>query len=272
MLTVDYGRLGVRPGDRLLDLGCGFGRHAFEAARMGASVVALDAGPEEVAQVRATLGAMVDAGELAADHPANVGQGDALALPFAEATFDRVIASEVLELIVIGRPNEGGRVDKAITRLGLTDVVRCVSGISDEALARLYGEAEVAVVPSLYEGFSLPAVEAMACGVAVVATTGGALPEVVGAHEETGLLVPPDDPGALAQAIGRLMDEPALRARLGAAGRRRVMSRFTWQVTAQGTAECYQALLEGRPLPGAPGTGSPEWRTAEGDAENTEAC
>ena len=177
-----------------------------------------------------------------------------------------------VELIVIGRPNEGGRVDKAITRLGLTDAVRCVSGISDEALARLYGEAEVAVVPSLYEGFSLPAVEAMACGVAVVATTGGALPEVVGAHEETGLLVPPDDPGALAQAIGRLMDEPALRARLGAAGRRRVMSRFTWQVTARGTAECYQALLEGRPLPGAPGTGSPEWRTAEGDAENTEAC
>ena len=177
-----------------------------------------------------------------------------------------------VELIVIGRPNEGGRVDKAITQLGLTDAVRCVSGISDEALARLYGEAEVAVVPSLYEGFSLPAVEAMACGVAVVATTGGALPEVVGAHEETGLLVPPDDPGALAQAIGRLMDEPALRARLGAAGRRRVMSRFTWQVTARGTAECYQALLEGRPLPGAPGTGSPEWRTAEGDAENTEAC
>jgi glycosyltransferase involved in cell wall biosynthesis len=79
---------------------------------------------------------------------------------------------------------------------------------------------------------------------------------VVGAHEETGLLVPPDDPGALALAIGRLLDDPALRARLGAAGRQRVMSRFTWQVTARGTAECYRALLEGRPLPGA--TGAPE--------------
>jgi glycosyltransferase involved in cell wall biosynthesis len=156
-----------------------------------------------------------------------------------------------LELTVIGRPNEGGRVDKAITRLGLSDVVRCVSGISDDALARLYGEAEVAVVPSLYEGFSLPAIEAMACGVAVVATTGGALPEVVGTHEDTGLLVPPDDPGALAQAIGRLLDDPGLRAGLGAAGRRRVMSQFTWQVTARGTAECYRALLDGRPLPGA---------------------
>ena len=79
-----------------------------------------------------------------------------------------------IELTVIGRPSEGGRVDKAITRLGLSDIVHCVSGISDDALARLYGEAEVAVVPSLYEGFSLPAIEAMSCGVAVVATTGGA--------------------------------------------------------------------------------------------------
>ena len=141
--------------------------------------------------------------------------------------------------------------DRAIARLGLADVVHCVSGISDEELARRYGEAEVAVVPSLYEGFSLPAIEAMSCGVAVVATTGGALPEVVGNDGETGLLVPPDDPGALAAAIGRLLDDPGLRARLGAAGRRRVVSRFTWQVTAAGTAECYRAMLEGRRLPGA---------------------
>ena len=159
-----------------------------------------------------------------------------------------------VELTVIGRPSEGGRVDKAITRLGLADVVHCVSGITDDELARLYGEAEVAVVPSLYEGFSLPAIEAMSCGVAVVATTGGALPEVVGRDGETGLLVPPDDPGALAGAIGRLLDDPALRARLGSAGRRRVVSTFTWQVTAAGTAACYEALLEGRPLPGSAGT------------------
>ena len=91
-----------------------------------------------------------------------------------------------VELTVIGRPTEGGRVDRAIARLGLADAVKCVSGISDDELARLYGEAEVAVVPSFYEGFSLPAIEAMSCGVAVVATTGGALPEVVGRDGETG--------------------------------------------------------------------------------------
>ena len=100
------------------------------------------------------------------------------------------------------------------------------------------------MVPSLYEGFSLPAIEAMACGVALVATTGGALPEVVGTDGETGLLVPPDDPGALAQAIGRLLDDDELRARLGAAGRERVLGRFTWQVTAAGTAAQYRALLD----------------------------
>jgi glycosyltransferase involved in cell wall biosynthesis len=157
-----------------------------------------------------------------------------------------------VELVVVGNPRPGGRVDRAIERLGLRGDVRCVSGISDAELARAYGEAEVAVVPSLYEGFSLPAVEAMACGVAVVATTGGALPEVVGRDGETGLLVPPDDPGALAAAIGRLLDDPGLRSRLGAAGRHRVLHRFTWQVTARGTAECYSALLEGDPATARP--------------------
>ncbi len=163
-------------------------------------------------------------------------------VPLLEAVA-RLRLARALELVVIGRPRPGGRVDRAIDRLGLRDVVRCVSGISDEELARCYAEAEVAVVPSLYEGFSLPAVEAMACGVPVVATTGGALPEVVGRSGETGVLVPPDDPGALAAAIGRLLDDPDERARLGAAGRQRVLERFTWKVTAEGTAECYRDLL-----------------------------
>jgi SAM-dependent methyltransferase len=100
MLTVDYSKLGVRRGDRLLDLGCGFGRHSYQAARLGAEVVACDASAEEVHNVRDTFGAMAVAGELDADK-ARVGsvQGDALCLPFADGSFDRVIASEVLEHI-----------------------------------------------------------------------------------------------------------------------------------------------------------------------------
>ncbi|MGC8471899.1 MAG: glycosyltransferase family 4 protein [Acidimicrobiales bacterium] len=172
-------------------------------------------------------------------------------VPLLEAVA-RLRASRDVELVVVGRPRKGGRVDRALDRLGLRAVVRCISGITDEELARCYAEAEIAVVPSLYEGFSLPAVEAMACGVPVVTTTGGALPEVVGRDGETAVLVPPDDPGALAAAIGALLDDPAARARLGAAGRERVLRRFTWRVTAEGTAECYRALLEERG-PGARG-------------------
>jgi len=166
-----------------------------------------------------------------------------------------------IELVVVGNPRPEGRVARAIERLDLAPIVRCVSGISDDELARNYAQAQVAVVPSLYEGFSLPAIEAMACGVALVATTGGALPEVVGEDGVTGLLVPPNDPGALAGAIGRLLDDEELRSRLGLAGRERVLGRFTWQVTAIGTSAEYHRLLDDLGVGAAPVSDQVETQT-----------
>jgi glycosyltransferase involved in cell wall biosynthesis len=150
-----------------------------------------------------------------------------------------------VDLVVVGRAPEGGRTAEAIERLGIGDVVRFVHDISDEQFVDLYAEAEVAVVPSLYEGFSLPAVEAMACGVPLVATTGGAIPEVVGPDGETAVWVPPADAGALAQAIGELLDDPDRRARMGAAGRRRAVTHFTWRRAAEQTAARYRAAIAG---------------------------
>ena len=169
-------------------------------------------------------------------------------VPLLQAVAKLRVEREV-DLVVIGRPRPGGRVADAIERLGLGDIVTTVSGVSDEELARLYGEAEVAIVPSLYEGFSLPAIEAMSCALPVVATTGGALPEVLGRDGDCGLLVAPNDPDALVAAIRTLLDDAVLRARLGRRGRERVMRRFTWEVTARGTAACYDAVLSGRDLP-----------------------
>jgi glycosyltransferase involved in cell wall biosynthesis len=176
-------------------------------------------------------------------------------VPLLEAVAKLRTEREV-ELTIVGKPTPGGRVARAIERLDLEPAVRFVSGLTDEQLVACYAEAEVAVVPSLYEGFSLPAIEAMACGVPLVATTGGALPEVVGRHGETALLVPPGDPAALAHAIGTVLDHPELARRLGEAGRKRVLGRFTWQATAKGTAEVYQRILEARaarPSDGASG-------------------
>jgi glycosyltransferase involved in cell wall biosynthesis len=147
-------------------------------------------------------------------------------------------------LVVIGRPRHRSGVPAQIARLGLEGAVEFVSGLSDERVVELYAEAEIAVVPSLYEGFSLPAVEAMACGVPLVTTTGGALPEVVGPHGESAMLVPPGDPGALAAQIVAVLDDGGLRRRLAEGGRRRVLDRFTWRRTAEGTAEHYYLELE----------------------------
>ncbi|MFG3303656.1 glycosyltransferase family 4 protein [Streptomyces wuyuanensis] len=152
-------------------------------------------------------------------------------------------------LVVVGKRAEDGPVARMIERYGLGDAVRFVKGISDQELADLVRSAQVACVPSLYEGFSLPAAEAMATGTPLVATTGGAIPEVTGPDGETCLAVPPGDAHALAGALGRLLGDAALRRRIGTAGRARVLARFTWARAAQGTAQLYREAIAARPAP-----------------------
>ncbi|MEV4872553.1 glycosyltransferase family 4 protein [Streptomyces syringium] len=161
-------------------------------------------------------------------------------------------------LVVVGKRAEGGPVAAAIERYGLEGAVEFVKGITDAELVDLVRSAQIACVPSLYEGFSLPAAEAMATGTPLVATTGGAIPEVAGPDGETCLAVPPGDAGALAAALGRLLGDAGLRRRLGAAGRERVLARFTWEQAAIGTAERYRAAIAAR---GA-GRGAPARATA----------
>lgn len=146
-------------------------------------------------------------------------------------------------LVVVGKRAEDGPVAQLIERYGLEGSVEFVKGISDAELVDLVRSAEVACVPSLYEGFSLPAAEAMATGTPLVATTGGAIPEVTGPDGETCLAVRPGDAGALAAGLSRLLGDPRLRERLGSAGRSRVLERFTWAKAAEGTVARYREAI-----------------------------
>lgn len=165
--------------------------------------------------------------------------------PLLEAMAMLRAGRDEAEMVVVSKHRHGSEVPATLKRLGLNGSVRFVSGVDEPALLKLYSEAEVAVVPSLYEGFSLPAVQAMACGVPLVATTAGALPEVVGRDGETGLMVRPGDPGQLAAALERALGDRALRERLAVAGRARVVERFTWLRTAEGITHEYRRLMAG---------------------------
>ena len=147
-----------------------------------------------------------------------------------------------VSLTIIGRPKPGKSLD-LIESNNLQDCVHWVSGVTDERIVELYAEAELAVVPSLYEGFSLPAIEAMATGTPLVATDGGALPEVTGADGDTVLSCRAGDAGALAATIRRGLDDAELRARVGEAGRRRVVERWTWRRCAEMTVDQYREVL-----------------------------
>jgi glycosyltransferase involved in cell wall biosynthesis len=164
-------------------------------------------------------------------------------LSFLLEALAKLRTEQDVTLTVIGRPKAGGRAEEAIERLGLSGAITWVSGVTDEQIVELYAQASLAVVPSLYEGFSLPAVEAMSTGICLVATTGGALPEVTGPDNDTVLSCPPGDADALVRTIARGLADPALRARIGAAGRQRVVERWSWRHCAQLTVDQYREVL-----------------------------
>ncbi len=147
-----------------------------------------------------------------------------------------------ITLTIIGKPRPGHSMD-LIDSYGLAPHIEFVSGVTDERIVELYAEAEMAVVPSLYEGFSLPAIEAMCSGTPLVATDGGALPEVTGIDGETVIGCTAGDVDSLAAAITRGLDSPELRAKVGAAGRQRVLDRWTWKKCAEQTVEQYREVL-----------------------------
>ena len=128
-------------------------------------------------------------------------------------------------------------------RFSLGDRVQCTGKISTAALVERYHQSEIAVCPSLYEGFGFPAAEAMACGLPVVSSDGGALPEVVGPDGEAGFVVPRRDPPALARAVGRLLDDPGLRERMGKSGRARVENNFSWDAACGQMVALYREAI-----------------------------
>jgi glycosyltransferase involved in cell wall biosynthesis len=157
--------------------------------------------------------------------------------------YAKLITERDAELTLVSRLTPDGPTDRLLADLDLGSRVRFVSGISDDDLAALLASAEIAVVPSLYEGFSLPAVEHMASGTPLVASRTGALPEVVG---DAAVLVKPGDPEELSAALRDLLDSPAERARLSAAALERVAERFAWTAVAKATVAQYRQAIAAR--------------------------
>lgn len=145
-----------------------------------------------------------------------------------------------IDVQLVSNLDPEGTAHHRIHRGDLAGTVTVHSGISDEELAALISSAQVMVVPSLYEGFSLPAVEAMSCGTPLVASAAGALPEVVG---DAGVLVEPGDVEQLVTQIGRLLDDPAERERLSSVARRRAIERFSWLAVARATTQAYEKVI-----------------------------
>lgn len=148
-----------------------------------------------------------------------------------------------LRLTVVGNDDPKAEPARLTRELGLDDIVTLTGHIDRQELADLYSVSEIAVVPSLHEGFGFPAAEAMSSRLPVVSTTAGALPEVVGSDGDAGLLVPPADSAALAAALRRLLSDETLRRDMGERGRKRMVENFSWQQAARNTVAVYEELL-----------------------------
>ena len=146
-----------------------------------------------------------------------------------------------LHLTVVDRP-VADLVPTLSERLGIEHMVTLTGRLSREDLVSLYNRAQLFVSPSLYEGFGLPAAEAMACGTPVLATTAGAFPEII-EDGTSGVLVSPGNVPALASAIERILDDSALQAKLSEEGRKRIVDHFSWRDTGFGTEALYEDVL-----------------------------
>jgi len=150
-----------------------------------------------------------------------------------------------VRLTLVDAGSSGNDARKWARSFGCADRLDITGRIPTDALVSCYRRAALVVVPSRYEGFGLPAVEAMACGTPVVATSVGALPEVMRVGSG-GLLVPSDDPEALAKAIATLLEQGEMRRAMGSRARPLVEATFSWPRVAQRTAQIYQEVVEER--------------------------
>ena len=157
--------------------------------------------------------------------------------------FAKLRTERDVSLVLVTRPEPGGRTERLIDDLGIAEHVSFVNGVSDAELVEVMGSAELACVPSLYEGFSLPTAELMACETPLVVSRAGAIPEVVGPDGQCADLVTPGDVGELEAAIAGLLDDPERRARMGKAGRQRVQELFSWRAVAAATAAAYEETI-----------------------------
>ena len=171
------------------------------------------------------------------------GAGHTKGVPYLLEALQSVRKETDVKLTIVGNDNPESEPVRLVRKHGLGGSVSFTGGIDREELARCYSTAEIAVVPSLYEGFGFPAAEAMSCGLPVISSDAGALPEVIGEDGKTGILVPRADSGALATAIKRLLGDKNLRRKMGQAGRKRVEKEFSWNNAASKMVKVYEELL-----------------------------